>query len=53
MCYASNSLCIEYRKIIAVEVEKVAEKVLRNLVIQARIDPKRYGQLENQAKKEY
>lgn len=52
MCYASNFLCLRDRKIMAVEVEKVAEKVLKNLEYQARHLPHRYGRLFQEARRE-
>ncbi|MDA4115651.1 MAG: arginine deiminase family protein [Thaumarchaeota archaeon] len=53
MCYASNFLCLSDRKIMAVEVENVVEKVLNNLEYQARLAPHRYGRLFEEAKKEH
>ncbi|MGH9919826.1 MAG: arginine deiminase family protein, partial [Nitrososphaerales archaeon] len=52
MCYASNFLCLGDRRIMAVEVEKVADKVLRNLEYQAKLFPHRYSKLFQEARKE-
>jgi arginine deiminase len=53
MCYASNFLCLKDRKIIAADVEKVVDKVLKNLEFQARLFPHRYAGLFQEAKKEH
>jgi arginine deiminase len=53
MSYASNFLCVSDRKIIAVEVEKVVDKVLKNLERETAQQPRRYGALLKQAKKDY
>jgi arginine deiminase len=53
MCYASNFLCLTDRKIMAVEVENVVEKVMKNLEYQAKLVPHRYAKLFEEAKKEY
>jgi len=53
MCYASNFLCLSDRKIMAVEVENVVEKVLKNLEYQAKLAPHRYSALFQEAKKEH
>jgi arginine deiminase len=53
MCYASNFLCLSDRKIMAVDVENVVEKVLRNLKYQANLAPHRYAKLFAEAKKEH
>jgi arginine deiminase len=53
MCYASNFLCLSDRKIIAVEVENVVEKVLKNLEYQAKLAPHRYSTLFQEAEKEH
>ncbi len=53
MCYASNFLCIKDREIIAIETEKVAERVLKNLESQANSYPNRYRQLYARTGKEY
>jgi arginine deiminase len=53
LCYASNFLCVKDRHILAVEVEKVAERVLKNLEAQAKANPKRYSRLYEHSKKEY
>ena len=52
MCYASNFLCIKEGHIIAVEVEEVAKKVLKNLQSVAEANPKKYSQLLHHVKKE-
>jgi len=52
MCYASNFLCLSDRKVMAVEVENVVDKVLKNLEDQAKVAPHRYGRLFQEAKKE-
>lgn len=53
MCYASNFLCLSDRKIMAMEVENVAEKVLKNLEYQAKHAPHRYANLLQEAKREH
>jgi len=53
MCYASNFLCVKDHHILAVEVEKVAERVLKNLEAQAKTYPKRYSRLFEHSKREY
>lgn len=53
LSYASNFLCIEDGKILAIEVERSAKEVLINLEIRARQEPVRYGRLLEQAKKDY
>jgi arginine deiminase len=50
MCYASNFLCVKDHSILAIEVEKVVKKVLRNLEAKAHADPYRYGALLEEAK---
>ncbi len=52
MCYASNFLCLRDRKILAVEVEKVVDKVLENLEFKAKLFPHRYARLFQVAKTE-
>jgi arginine deiminase len=52
MCYASNFLCLSDRKVMAVEVENVVDKVLKNLEAQARLAPHRYARLFQEAKRE-
>jgi arginine deiminase len=52
MCYASNFLCVRDRRIIAIETDIVAEKVMRNLGAQASGNPGRYGALWEQAKQD-
>ncbi len=53
MCYASNFLCLRDRRIMAVEVERVAEKVLKNLEARAKLLPHRYGRLFQEARREH
>lgn len=53
MCYASNFLCVKDHKILAVETEKVVDKVMANLGDEARANPHRYHALLQEAKKEY
>jgi arginine deiminase len=53
LCYASNFLCVKDHHILAVEVEKVSERVLKNLEAQAKANPKRYSRLYEHSKKEY
>ena len=53
LCYASNFLCVKDHHILAVEVEKVAERVLKNLESQAKAKPKRYSKLYEHSKQEY
>ncbi|MBN2168591.1 MAG: amidinotransferase, partial [Actinobacteria bacterium] len=53
LCYASNFLCVSDGNILALEVERIVAKVLRNLEIIAGNDPERYGKLLEHAKKEY
>jgi len=52
MCYASNFLCIRDRTILAIEVEKVVTKVMKNLESKARVDHYRYGILFEEAKQD-
>jgi len=53
MCYASNFLCLRDRRILAVEAEKVAPKVMNKLQQKATENPHRYSALFEQVKKEY
>jgi arginine deiminase len=53
MCYASNFLCLRDREIIAIEVEEVAQRVLKNLEVMKSHYPKRYSRLYAHVKKEY
>jgi arginine deiminase len=53
LCYASNFLCVKDHHILAVEVEKVSERVLKNLESQAKANPKRYSRLYEHSKREY
>jgi arginine deiminase len=53
MCYASNFLCVKDHKILAIETEKVVDKVMANLDSEAKADPYRYRALLQEAKKEY
>jgi arginine deiminase len=52
MCYASNFLCIKDHSILAIEVEKVVKKVLKNLEARARSDPYRYTALLDEARRD-
>ena len=52
MSYASNFLCLRDRRILAVEVESEVDRVLANLEVAARGDPRRYRALLALAKKE-
>jgi arginine deiminase len=52
MCYASNFLCAKDHNILAIEVEKVVKKVLRNLEAKALADPHRYRSLLDEARKD-
>lgn len=52
MCYASNFLCVRDRKILAVDVEEVSGKVVKNLEAEARANPHRYMALLAEAKRE-
>jgi arginine deiminase len=52
MCYASNFLCVKDHSILAIEVEKVVRKVLRNLEAKALADPHRYRALLDEARKD-
>jgi arginine deiminase len=52
MCYASNFLCVKDHSILAIEVEKVVKKVLRNLEAKALADPHRYRALLDEARKD-
>jgi arginine deiminase len=53
MCYASNFLCLSDRRIMAVEVENVVKKVMKNLEYEARLAPHRYARLFEEARKEH
>jgi arginine deiminase len=53
MCYASNFLCLRDREIIAIEVEELAQRVLKNLEVTKNNYPKRYSRLYAHVKKEY
>src|SRR5271167_827048 len=53
MCYASNFLCIRDREIIAIQVEQIAERVLKNLQGMKNHSPKRYEKLYSHVKNEY
>lgn len=52
MCYASNFLCVKDHSILAIEVEKVVKKVMRNLEAKANADPHRYGPLLHEARQD-
>ena len=53
LAYASNFLCVKNGTIISVEVDSVVKDVLRNLTNKAKVNPELYGNLLNQAKKDY
>ncbi|MEI6243195.1 MAG: arginine deiminase family protein [Chlamydiota bacterium] len=53
LSYASNFLCIQDGKILAIEVERGVRDVLANLEGKARAEPARFGKLYEQAKKDY
>jgi arginine deiminase len=52
LCYASNFLCVRDKNILAIEVEKVVMKVMKNLEGKARADHYRYGVLFEEAKQD-
>ncbi|HYY92048.1 MAG TPA: arginine deiminase family protein [Candidatus Dormibacteraeota bacterium] len=52
MCYASNFLCIKDHSILAIEVERVVKKVLKNLEAKARSNPYRYNALLQEARQD-
>lgn len=52
MSYATNFLCLEDRKILAVEVEQELDGVMKALSAAARRDPHRYGALRALAQRE-
>ncbi|MEM0154698.1 MAG: arginine deiminase family protein, partial [Methanothrix sp.] len=53
MSYASNFLCIKDHTILAVNSKLIVKRVLNNLMLKAKENPKRYGALLSQAKKDY
>jgi arginine deiminase len=53
LAYASNFLCVKNGTIIAVEVDRIAKEVMNNLNDRAELDPKTYGNLLKQVKKDY
>ncbi|NQT29222.1 MAG: amidinotransferase [Candidatus Saganbacteria bacterium] len=53
MSYASNFLCIKDSQILAIEVERVVPNVIKGIEASAKRDPKRYGKLLEQIKKDY
>lgn len=53
MSYASNFLCIEDKKILAIEVEQGIRDILTALEQKVETDPARYGKLYHQAKEDY
>jgi arginine deiminase len=53
LCYASNFLCVRDHHILAVEVDRVVERVMKNLEGEAAADPHRYRALMQQARKEF
>jgi arginine deiminase len=52
LSYASNFLCIKDGSILAIEVDRIVEKVLGGLRKEAYQDPRRYGRLFAQAEKD-
>jgi arginine deiminase len=53
LCYASNFLCVKDGVILAIETERNVKNVMSNLEMKARNNPKRYGKLLAQTKKDY
>ena len=53
MSYASNFLCIKDRTVLAIESDLIVKRVLDNLAFNAKADPKRYGALLAQARRDY
>jgi arginine deiminase len=53
LAYASNFLCIKNGTIVSVEVERVVKDVLNNIMDKAAVDPRTYGNLLKQIKKDY
>jgi arginine deiminase len=53
LAYASNFLCVKNGTIIAVEVDRIVKDVINNLINKAELDPKTYGNLLKQVKKDY
>jgi arginine deiminase len=53
LSYASNFLCVKDGTILAIEVDRIVKKVLAGLENEAKQNPKRYGRLFEQAKKDY
>lgn len=53
MAYAANFLCIEDGRILAVDVERGIDAVMRNIVSIAEEQPERYGRLCQQARNDY
>lgn len=53
MSYASNFLCIKDREILAVDVEPITSKVLRNLKEAKHKNPTKYSALYEQAERDY
>ncbi len=53
LSYASNFLTIKDGTIIAIDISRIARKVIRDLSFKARVNIKRYGRLLAQAKKDY
>lgn len=52
MSYASNFLCVKDHNILAIDVERVVEEVLKNLEEKAKANPYRYKALLQEAKKD-
>jgi arginine deiminase len=53
LSYASNFLCVKDGTIVAVDVDQMVKKVLGGLESEAKRDPVRYGELFEQARKDY
>lgn len=53
MSYATNFLCIEDGRILAIEVERIVKDVLANLEAKANANPQRFGKLYAQSKKDF
>ena len=53
MSYASNFLCIRDGRILAISVERIVKKVLKNLRSTTAANPQRYGKLLKQAEADY
>ncbi|MCD4774949.1 MAG: amidinotransferase [Candidatus Aegiribacteria sp.] len=53
MAYAANFLCIEDGRILAVDVERGIDAVMKSIASITAENPQRYGKLYEQAKKDY